>query len=123
MLPKLSEAEKKIMEILWEKKEAFLKDILEEYPEPKSATTTIATMLKRLQNKKWVGYTLYGNSRAYVPLVEKGKFFNTEMKGFINQFFNNSVTQFASFFTSNTEFTKKELEELRKIIDTEIQKK
>ena len=54
MKAKLTEAEKEIMDILWERKTAFMKDILEAFPETKPASTTIATNLKRMQNKNLV---------------------------------------------------------------------
>lgn len=108
------------MEILWQKKRVFMKDILDSYLEPKPAATTIATLLKRMQNKDLVGYTLYGNSREYYPKVEKGEYFNEEMTSMIDRFFNSSVTQFASFFTSNAKFSQKQLKELRDIIDQKI---
>ncbi|MDN5394974.1 MAG: BlaI/MecI/CopY family transcriptional regulator [Chryseobacterium sp.] len=117
---KLTGSEKNLMEILWEKKRIFMKDILDSYPEPKPAATTIATLLKRMQNKDLVGYTQYGNSREYYPKVEKREYFNEEMTSMIDRFFNSSVTQFASFFTSNTQFSQKQLKELRDIIDQQI---
>ncbi|HCA08970.1 MULTISPECIES: BlaI/MecI/CopY family transcriptional regulator [unclassified Chryseobacterium] len=117
---KLTGSEKNLMEILWEKKHTFMKDILDAYPEPKPAATTIATLLKRMQNKDLVGYKLYGNSREYYPKVEKGEYFNEEMTSMIDRFFNSSVTQFASFFTSNAKFSQKQLKELRDIIDEQI---
>lgn len=117
---KLTDSEKNLMEILWEKKRVFMKDILDSYPEPKPAATTIATLLKRMQNKDLVGYTLYGNSREYYPKVEKGEYFKEEMTSMIDRFFNSSVTQFASFFTSNAKFSQKQLKELRDIIDQKI---
>jgi predicted transcriptional regulator len=117
---KLTDSEKNLMEILWEKKRIFMKDILDSYPEPKPAATTIATLLKRMQNKDLVGYTLYGNSREYYPKVEKREYFNEEMTSMIDRFFNSSVTQFASFFTSNAQFSQKQLKELRDIIDQQI---
>ena len=117
---KLTDSEKVLMEILWEKKTVFMKDILEAYPEPKPAATTIATLLKRMQNKELIGYTLYGNSREYYPKVEKGEYFKEEMTSMIDRFFNSSVTQFASFFTSNAKLSQKELKELRDIIDEQI---
>lgn len=52
---KLTDSEKVLMEILWEKKTVFMKDILEASPEPKPAPSTIATLLKRMQNKELVG--------------------------------------------------------------------
>ncbi len=111
------------MDILWEKEKAFMKDILESYPEPKPATTTIATLLKRMQNKDFVGYTLYGNSREYFPKIAKGEYFKEEMSSMIDRFFNSSVTQFASFFTSNAKLSQKQLKELREIIDRQIDEK
>ncbi|AZA47979.1 BlaI/MecI/CopY family transcriptional regulator [Chryseobacterium carnipullorum] len=117
---KLTGSEKNLMEILWEKKRIFMKDILDSYPEPKPAATTIATLLKRMQNKDLVGYTQYGNSREYYPKVEKREYFNEEMTSMIDRFFNSSVTQFASFFTSNAQFSQKQLKELRDIIDQQI---
>ncbi|KAB1228376.1 BlaI/MecI/CopY family transcriptional regulator [Chryseobacterium sp. KBW03] len=117
---KLTDSEKGLMEILWEKKTIFMKDILDAYPEPKPAPTTIATLLKRMQNKELVGYKLYGNSREYYPKVEKGEYFKEEMTSMIDRFFNSSVTQFASFFTSNAKLSQKQLKELRDIIDEQI---
>ncbi|GEN75453.1 BlaI/MecI/CopY family transcriptional regulator [Chryseobacterium hagamense] len=117
---KLTDSEKDLMEILWEKEKAFMKEILESYPEPKPATTTIATLLKRMQNKDFVGYKLYGNSREYFPKIAKGEYFKEEMSSMIERFFNSSVTQFASFFTSNAKLSQKQLKELREIIDRQI---
>ena len=117
---KLTGSEKILMEILWEKEKVFMKDILESYPEPKPAPTTVATLLKRMQNKDLVGFTLYGNSREYYPKVAKGEYFKEEMTSIIDRFFNSSVAQFASFFTSNSKLTQKELKELRDIIDQQI---
>jgi predicted transcriptional regulator len=117
---KLTDSEKILMEILWEKKKIFMKDILETYPSPKPAATTIATLLKRMQNKDLVGYKVYGNSREYYPKIEKGEYFKEEMTSMIDRFFNSSVTQFASFFTSNAKLSQKQLKELRDIIDDQI---
>ncbi len=117
---KLTDSEKDLMEILWDRKKIFMKEILESYPDPKPASTTIATLLKRMQNKDLVGYTLYGNSREYYPKIEKGEYFNEEMTSMIDRFFNSSVAQFASFFTSNAKLSQKQLKELRNIIDKQI---
>jgi predicted transcriptional regulator len=118
---KLTDAEKDLMEIIWQKKAAFMKDIMEEYPEPKPATTTIATLLKRMQNKDLIGYKTYGNSREYFPKVSKEVYFKEEMTSMIDKFFNSSASQFASFFTSNTKMSQSELKQLRDLIDQKIE--
>lgn len=120
---KLSKSEEKLMEIIWAKEKLFLKEVMEAYPEPKPAPTTVATMLKRMQDKGFVGYTVFGNSRQYYPLVKKNDYFSKHVKGMIKSYFGNSALQFASFFTALGGLSKKELEELKKIIDQEIKKK
>ena len=111
------------MSYLWEMEKAFMKDLIEAYPEPRPAPTTVATLLKRMTDKKFVGYKLYGNSRQYHPLVKKSDYFSKHVNGLIKTFFNDSASQFASFFTRETDLNKEQLEELKNIIDSELKKK
>ncbi|WP_259015086.1 BlaI/MecI/CopY family transcriptional regulator [Emticicia fluvialis] len=120
---KLSPAEETLMHHLWTAQKAFMKDLLEAYPEPKPAATTIATLLKRMAEKGFVAYKEYGNSREYYPLISKNQYFTQHVNVLIKTFFNNSASQFASFFTTETNLSGKELDELKAIIEKEIQKK
>ena len=72
---KLTQAEEQLMNHLWKLEKAFMKDLLNSYPEPKPATTTVVTLLKRMIDKGFVAYTLYGKSREYYPLVKKTSYF------------------------------------------------
>lgn len=119
----LSKAEEQVMEYLWQTGKIFFKDLLELFPEPKPAATTVATLLKRMQDKNFVGYTLHGNSREYYPLIKKEQYFSKHVNSMIKSFFNDSAMQFASFFTTATNLSEKELEELKKIIDQQLKKK
>lgn len=119
----LSKTEEELMNYLWKLEKAFMKDLLDAYPEPKPANTTVATLLKRMADKGFVGYKLYGNSREYYPLVKKKDYFSKHVNGLIKNFFNDSASQFASFFTKETNLTKKELEDLKALIDNEIKNK
>lgn len=120
---KLSKTEEELMNHLWKLNKAFMKNLLEVYPEPKPATTTVATLLKRMTGKGFVGYKLLGNARQYYPLVKKKDYFSKHLDGLIKTFFNDSASQFASFFAQETDLSKEELEELRNLIDTEIKNK
>lgn len=119
----LSKTEEQLMQYLWKFEKAFMKDLLEAYPEPKPATTTVATLLKRMIDKGFVAYVTYGKSREYFPLVKKEDYFSKHVNGLIKTFFNDSASQFASFFTTKTDLTKSELEDLKALIDNEIKKK
>lgn len=119
----LSQTEEELMQHLWKLEKAFMKDLLDQYPEPKPAPTTVATLLKRMIDKGFVAYEQLSRSRQYYPLVKKSDYFSKHVNGLIKKFFNDSATQFASFFTSETNLSEKELEELKAIVEQEIQKK
>mgnify|MGYP003669839683 CR=1 FL=1 len=119
----LSKSEEALMNILWKQKTAFMKDLLDAYPEPKPAPTTVATLLSRMADKGFVAYKHAGRSREYYPLVKKKDYFSKHVNALIKNFFNDSPGQFASFFTQETDLTKTELEDLKQLIDSELKKK
>ncbi|MEM6378406.1 MAG: BlaI/MecI/CopY family transcriptional regulator [Bacteroidota bacterium] len=119
----LTKAEEQLMKYLWKQEKAFFKDLKVQYPEPKPATTTINTLLKRLIDKGVVAYKLYGNSREYYPLVSKNQYFAKHMNGLIKNYFNNSVEQFASFFTKQTDISEEDLRKLKSIVDQQLKAK
>ena len=67
----LSKTEEQVMQYLWKLKKGFMKDILAEFTEPKPATTTVATLLKRMKDKGFVDYTLHGKSRGVLSYCKK----------------------------------------------------
>lgn len=119
----LSKTEEQLMELIWQQREVFMKDLIEAHPDPKPAATTIATLLKRMQEKGFVGYKVFGNSRQYYALVSKDDYFSKHVRGIIKNFFGNSVAQFASFFTNATDLTSDELEDLKRVIDEQLKHK
>ena len=119
----LTTAEEQIMKLLWKLDKAFIRDLLKEFPDPRPAPTTVITLLKRMIDKGFVSYKQYGNSREYYPLIKKGEYFSNHINGLIKDFFNNSTTQFASFFANETEMSKEELKELRELVDKKIASK
>lgn len=119
----LSQTEEELMQYVWKLEKAFMKDLLDEYPEPKPAPTTVATLLKRMIEKGFVDYEQMGRSRRYYPLVKKSDYFSKHVNGLIKKFFDDSASQFASFFTSETDMSASELEELKSIVEKEIARK
>ncbi|GIM49972.1 BlaI/MecI/CopY family transcriptional regulator [Capnocytophaga stomatis] len=121
-MKKLSKTEEQLMEYLWQRQTAYMKDLLEAYPDPKPANTTIATLLKRMIDKEMVGFYQRGNSREYYPKVSKSAYFSRKMKTIINDYFGNSAFQFASFFAKEISMTPEQWEELKKIVDSNLKK-
>jgi len=116
----LTKAEEQVMKYLWSLEKAYLKNIIEEFPEPKPAATTVATLLKRLIDKGFIGYQQYGSNREYFPKVRKTEFFSGQVNNIIKEYFNNSASQFASFFTNETNMNLTELEEIKQLIERKI---
>jgi BlaI family penicillinase repressor len=116
----LTNTEEQLMKLLWKLDKAFIRDLLNEFPDPKPAPTTVITLLKRMIDKGFVSYRQCGNSREYYPAVKKSDYFSDHINVIIKDFFNNSTTQFASFYANETDMSKEELKELRDIVDKKI---
>jgi BlaI family transcriptional regulator, penicillinase repressor len=116
----LTKAEEQVMRYLWNLEKAYLKNILDEFPEPKPAATTIATLLKRVTDKGFVGYQQHGSNREYFPLIKKTEYFSKQVNSMIKDYFNDSASQFASFFTNETNLNLTDLEEIKQLIEQKI---
>lgn len=119
----LSKSEEQLMQYIWKRNKAFMNELLEMYPEPKPASTTIATLLKRMADKGYVGYEQLGRSRRYYPLVQKADYFSRHINNLITKYFDNSPANFASFFTTETDLTEEQLKELQQIVEQELNKR
>ncbi len=119
----LSKSEEQVMEIIWNLEKAFMKEIMDQFEPPLPSNSTVLTLLKRMQEKGFVGYNMLGNSRQYYPLIDKETYFGKQVNSMIKDFFGNSPLQFASFFTKSSDLNEEQLQELRRMIDSEIEKK
>lgn len=116
----LSKSEEQLMGHLWKQKKSFLKELISSYPEPQPAKTTIATLLKRMQNKGYIDYQIFGNSRQYFALIEREDYFSVYFKEIITHHFNNSIQEFTLFLTQILQLERDDLNTLKKTIDQEI---
>ena len=120
-MKELTKAEQQVMQYIWKLEKAFLKDIVDEFPEPKPAYTTVSTVVRVLVEKGFIKYKTYGKIREYYPSISKKEYSRLFFKKWISSFFNNSKKNFASFFMNETDMNITELEELRNMIEKEIE--
>jgi len=116
----LTKAEEQIMKYLWKLEKAYLKNILNQFPEPKPAATTIATLLKRMIDKQFVGYNQHGSNREYYPLISKEKYTKGFMNGFIKNYFSNSYKNMVTFFSKHENLSTNEIEEIISILQEQL---
>ncbi len=121
-MKELTKAEEQIMQVLWELKKGFVKDIIEKLPEPRPAYTTVSTIVRILEKKGFVAYNAYGKTHEYYPLIEKKDYTHQLFKGMLNGYFGSSIRQMVSFFSREKDLSVAELEDLKNIIDDEIRK-
>ena len=119
----LTKAEEQVMQYLWEIKRGFLKDIVDQFPDPKPAYTTISTVVRVLVNKGFIGFKTYGKSNEYKAKISKKDYTKVFFKKIVKSFFNNSASKLVSFFTSENDLSLSELEQLKKQVEEQIELK
>ncbi len=110
----LTKAEEEIMQILWKLDHAFIKDIVDELPEPKPHYNTVSTIIKILTDKNFVGHESFGKSNRYYPLIKKDEYSKKSMKQFVKKYFEGSYTSMFSFFAKEKDISIEELESILK---------
>lgn len=116
----LTRAEMEIMNILWDSKESMTTHaIIEKYPEPKPAYSTIATFLKILTNKQFVGSKKKDGKKTFLfrPLITREEYTKRTMKEVKNTFFGGSLKSLISFFAKEEDMTDDEINEILDIIN------
>jgi predicted transcriptional regulator len=121
-MKELTRAEEQIMQILWDIGKGFVHDIRSRIPKPKPAYNTVSTIVRILEKKGFVGHTAYGKSHEYFPLVSKKEYTRNFFGQFMKNYFGESYRDLVSFFTKNENLDLAELEEIKKMMNKEIQK-
>ncbi len=110
----LTKAEEQIMQVIWKLNTAFLKEIMDELPAPKPHNNTVATIIKILTEKNFVGINLFGRMHQYYPLVSKDTYSKTTMKSFVKGYFEGSFSNAVSFMVKEKNLSVEDLELLLK---------
>lgn len=121
-MKELTKAEEQVMQILWKLKQGFVKDILEEFPEPKPAYNTVSTIVRILEKKGFVSYKAFGKTHQYYPIISKDEYKKDFLTKFVKNYFSNSFQELVSFFAKDKGLGIEELEELTAFIKNQMKK-
>jgi predicted transcriptional regulator len=119
-MKELTRAEEQVMQVLWKINKGFVHDILAYFPVPKPAYNTVSTIVRILQRKGFVGFTAYGKTHEYYPLISKKEYTRGFVKSLVKNYFGNSYKAIASYFAQEESLSLQEMEELRNILDEQI---
>ena len=119
-MKQLTKAEEQVMQILWEIKKGFVKDVLDQMPKPKPAYNTVSTIIRILEKKGFVSYKAYGKTHEYFPIVEKNQYRSFYLKTMVTGYFGGSFERLVSFFAKDNDMDIHEMEELLKNVQNDI---
>jgi len=122
-IKELTKAEEQVMQILWQLKEAIVKDIIEEMPEPKPAYNTVSTVVRVLEGKGFIDHKAYGNSHVYFPAISEDVYKKFTFDKMMKNYFSTYYKSLVSFIVDEKNLDVKELDELTKLIDNLKNKK
>lgn len=108
----LTQAEEEVMQVLWTLEKAFVKEIVEEFSEPRPAYNTVSTIIRILEKKGFVKYEAFGKSHRYYPAMGKTEYSKKYLNRFVDKYFSGSYEQLVSFFTQEEKMSVGDLEAL-----------
>ena len=122
-MKQLTKAEEQVMQYLWSLEKAFLKDLVESFPEPRPAYTTVSTVIRVLVKKGFVDFETFGKIHQYYPLIGREEYLKGQFEEVAQDYFSGSIAKLASFLTRDKDLRVDDLEEIKAIIDDQISKK
>lgn len=116
----LTKREEQIMQIVWKLEKAFIREIVEAFPDPKPHYNTVATIVKILEREKNVLKSeKLGNMHRYSPMFSFEEYREKHLSDIKSKFFENSLPKMLAHFARKENLTEAEQEELIKIIKSE----
>ena len=114
MIKKLAAKEEEVMTLFWQHGDMFIRDLLNYYEDPKPNYNTVATQVKFLEEKKFLGRRPMGNTNQYYALISEKEYKGSALSSVISQYFNNSYTSVVSHFIEEEAM---DLDELKALIN------
>lgn len=118
----LTKAEEKIMKILWKLEKGFIKDIQDQFPEPKPPYNSVSTIVRVLVKKEIVSYKEYGTTYEYYPVISKNEYRKGQLNKVVKDYYNNSLKQVVNFFSESKNLDINEVDEVMRMLE-ELKKK
>jgi BlaI family transcriptional regulator, penicillinase repressor len=120
-MKELTKAEEQVMQILWKLEKGFVKDMVDEMPEPKPAYNTVSTIVRILEKKGFVDHNAFGKTHEYFPAVSREEYTRSYMRNFMRNYFSGSFKEMVSFFAKNDNMSLTDLDELMNDVKRDIE--
>jgi len=117
MMERLTPQEENVMLLVWQLNECAIKDVIDQMEEPKPPYTTVASIFKNLERKKYLEKRRFGNVKVYKPLISEAAYKRHFLSGVVKSYFDNSYKELVSFFAKEQKITPEELAEIIRLIE------
>ncbi len=115
--PTLTEAELRLMKVLWTRGESTVSDIVAALPKKNAlAYNSVLTTIRILEQKGYVQHRKEGRAFYYLPLVAEQEASSSEVRLVLSRFFGNSREKLLLSLLGDSEITPEELQRLRDAI-------
>lgn len=118
-IERLTQQEEEVMIYFWRMGPSFIREILTNMPEPKPPYTSVASVVRNLDKKKFLSPVKYGNSIQYHPAIKESDYKRVFLSGVVANYFTGSYKEMVSFFVRDRKLSKDELKDLLNIIEEE----
>ncbi|MBL4937081.1 BlaI/MecI/CopY family transcriptional regulator [Clostridium sp. YIM B02515] len=115
---KISDSEWEIMKVIWQNPNCTAGEVIDALKDKKEwQPKTVKTLIRRLVDKKALGYEQYKREYKYYPLVEEGDCVKEESKSFLQRVYRGSLKNMLLNFIEDESLTKEDIEELTRILE------
>jgi BlaI family penicillinase repressor len=114
----LTKAEEQLMQALWKMQRAFIREIIDQMPEPKPVHSSVSTIMRVLETKGLVGYDAFGKSHRYYPLISREEYKRFQLMKLMVNYFDNSAQKLFSFFIDEQKIPEEDVKEINKMLLT-----
>ena len=114
----LTEAELRLMEVLWQKAPATVQQVVEHLPEETPlAYNSVLTTIRILEKKGYVKHVKDGRAHVYSPTVERKEATRSEIRHLVSRFFGDSHELLVLNILEDESMDAAEVERLRKMLE------
>lgn len=118
--PKLTRTEEDLMQLLWKQKEpSTVSQLISQMEEPHPPHSTISSIIRILEKKKFVNHKTYGRTHAYFPLILKNEYTRFSIKRIIGDYFKGSPNELVSFLIKENDLSLKDLSRILTKLENE----
>jgi predicted transcriptional regulator len=120
----LTEAELRIMQVLWQKGPGTVQQVLDALPVEQSslAYNTVLTTIRILERKGYVEHSKDGRAHVYTPVVAQDEASRSEIRHLVSRFFRNSHEDLVLNILEDRGIAPQELDRLRRMLEEADQK-